>query len=250
MAPPSQTPRLEFRDVTASYTKRGKPAVRSLTMEIPRTGHLAIVGPSAAGKSTVFALALRFLEPRSGTILLDGTNYDDLTYAQVRERFAYVEQETPVILGTIRDNLLYANPGATQDDLQTALDAVLLTEEFANLPEGLDTSLVSSSVSGGQRQRIAMARALLRKADILLLDEATSQVDGRTEAAIHDATKSAAANGVVITVAHRLSTVVDADTIVVMENGHIRAADTHAALLENDDLYRELVTALRINDGK
>jgi ABC-type multidrug transport system fused ATPase/permease subunit len=240
---------LEFQDVTASYTPHGKAVVRDLSLKVPRVGHMAIVGPSGAGKTSVLFLALRFLTPRTGRVLLDGTDYDRLGYAQVRERFAYVEQETPVVPGTIRENLLFANPHATEEELNEVLDTVLLTEELAKLPDGLETSLVSSTVSGGQRQRIAMARALLRRADILLLDEATSQVDGRTEAAIHAAVKAAARTGVVITVAHRLSTVVDADTIVVMENGTVRAAGTHAALLEADDLYHELVTAPRINDG-
>jgi ATP-binding cassette subfamily B protein len=134
--------------------------------------------------------------------------------------------------------------------LHAVLGEVLLSEELARLPDGLDTSLVSSAVSGGQRQRIALARALLRNADILLLDEATSQVDGRSENAIHKAIRAASESGTVITVAHRLSTVIDADTIVVTENSAIRAAGTHAALIESDELYRDLVTALRINDGK
>lgn len=248
LAPGSGTPVLDFRGVFASYVP-GRPAVRDLTLQIPRTGHVALVGPSGAGKSSVLTLALRFLDPDAGEILLDGTPYADLTYAQVRERFAYVEQETPVVPGTIRDNLLYASPHASEAELARVLDTILLTEDLADLPDGLDTSLVSAAVSGGQRQRIAMARALLRAPEILLLDEATSQVDARTEAAIHQAVKAAAKRGAVITVAHRLATVVDADTIVVMEAGTVRAAGTHAQLVETDELYHDLVTALRINDG-
>jgi ABC-type multidrug transport system fused ATPase/permease subunit len=247
--PTSMLPVLEFRGVTASYVPDGRPVVRDLDLQIPRRGHVALVGPSGAGKTSVLSLALRFLQPRTGTILLDGVPYDELGYAQVRERFAYVEQETPVVPGSIRDNLLIADREATEQELTGVLDTVLLADDVAELPDGLDTSLVASAVSGGQRQRIAMARALLRGADVLLLDEATSQLDARTEAAIHRAIKAAARTGTVVTVAHRLSTVVDADVIVVMEDGHVRAAGTHGELLETDDLYRELVTALRINDG-
>ena len=168
--------------------------------------------------------------------------YTDLGYAQVRERFTYVEQETPVVPGTIRDNLLIARSDATDDTLADVLDTVLLADDVAELPDGLDTSLVTSTVSGAQRQRIAMPRALLRGADVLLLDEATSQLDGRTEAAINQAIKAASRAGTVFAVAHRLSTVADADVIVVIEVGHVRATGTHGELLESDSLYRELVT--------
>ena len=244
------TPVLELRDVTASYHDEAAAAVTGISLTIPRTGHTALVGPSGAGKTTLLSMALRFLAPESGTLLLDGVPYDRLTYAQVRSRFAYVEQETPVVPGTIRDNLLISRPDAPEAALWEVLRTVQLADDVAAMPDGLDTSLVSSSVSGGQRQRIAMARALLADADVLLLDEATSQLDGITEAAIHQAILAASSRGAVVTVAHRLSTVLDADTIVVMEAGRIRATGTHAELLAGDDLYRELVAALRIGDGE
>ena len=242
-------PVLEFEGVTARYRLGGKAVVRGLDLRVPRKGHVALVGPSGAGKTSVMSLALRFLSPSAGTIRLDGVPYEDLTYAQVRDRFAYVEQETPIVPGTIRDNLLIARPQATDAELREVLATVLLADDVAAMPDGLDTSLVSSAVSGGQRQRIAMARALLRQPDVLLLDEATSQLDGRTEAAVHQAIQHAASRGAVVTIAHRLSTVVDADMIVVMEDGHVRAAGTHHELLATDALYQELVAALRINDG-
>ncbi len=244
------TPVLELRDVTASYNDEAAAAVTGISLSIPRTGHTALVGPSGAGKTTLLSMALRFLAPESGSLLLDGVPYDRLTYAQVRSRFAYVEQETPVVPGTIRDNLLISRPDAPEAALWEVLRTVQLADDVAAMPDGLDTSLVSSSVSGGQRQRIAMARALLADADVLLLDEATSQLDGITEAAIHQAILAASSRGAVVTVAHRLSTVLDADTIVVMEAGRIRATGTHAELLAGDDLYRELVAALRIGDNE
>lgn len=237
-------PVLELRGVTAGYG--GEPALRDVSLAIPRRGHTAIVGPSGAGKTTLLSLVMRFLEPSAGTVSLDGRPYAEQTYSAVRARLAYVEQETPIVPGTIRDNLLFTHPNATEAELRRTLDEVRLTDKIDSLDDGLDTPLTSSSVSGGQRQRIALARAILRTPDVLLLDEATAQVDGLTENAIHDCIRRRASEGAVITVAHRLSTVIDADTIVVLEEGRIRAKGTHAHLLATDTLYRELVEALRI----
>ncbi len=237
---------LVLRDVTARYGPDAPPAVREIDLAIPRRGHTAVVGPSGAGKTTLFSLLLRFLEPDGGEILLAGRPYASWTHAEVRARLAYVEQETPVVPGTIGDNLRFTHPAATDEELWAVLRAVRLDDKVDSLPDGLDTSLSSTDVSGGQRQRIALARALLRTPDVLLLDEATAQVDGLTEAALQACVRDRAAAGAVITIAHRLSTVLDADRIVVMEDGRIRASGTHAELLRSDDLYRRLVEALRI----
>ncbi|WP_047870582.1 ABC transporter ATP-binding protein [Nocardiopsis sp. RV163] len=240
---------LELRGVTARYAPGAESALDGVDLAVPRRGHTAIVGPSGAGKTTVFSLLLRFLEPEEGQLFLNGTPYRELTPGQVRGRFAYVEQDTPVIPGTIRENLLFSRPDATEDEVRRVLGQVRLADKIDALEEGLDTPLDATSFSGGQRQRIALARALLRSPDVLLLDEATSQVDAITEAAITESVRAHAARAAVVTIAHRLSTVIHADTIVLMEDGRVRARGTHRELMDRDDLYRELVTALHIAEA-
>lgn len=242
-------PVLELKGVTASYGPGRAPAVRGVDLAVPARGHTAIVGPSGAGKTTVFSLLLRFLEPQEGALLLDGVPYHRHSHAAIRSRLAYVEQDTPVVPGTIRDNLLISRPEAGEEELRQVLADVRLTEKVESLDEGLDTELSTAAVSGGERQRIALARALLRKPDVLLLDEATAQLDALTESAVHHCVRRRAREHAVVTIAHRLSTVIDADTIVVMDAGGVRARGTHDELLATDSLYRDLVEALRIADG-
>ncbi|RZQ64778.1 ABC transporter ATP-binding protein [Amycolatopsis suaedae] len=237
---------LSFRDVVARYAPGAEPALRGVSLDIARTGHTAIVGPSGAGKTTMFSLMLRFLQPESGTLTLDGVPFDQWSVDDVRRRIVYVEQDTPLVPGTVRDNLTYTHTGAGEDALWAALREVRLDERVRSLPQGLDTPLSGATVSGGERQRIALARALVGDPEILLLDEATAQLDGLTEAAVHTAIDRIASTGAVVTIAHRLSTVIDADRIFVMEDGLCRAAGTHHELLESDVLYRDLVEALKI----
>ncbi|WP_073380452.1 ABC transporter ATP-binding protein [Nocardiopsis flavescens] len=237
---------LELRGVTARYAPGAAPALTAVDLVIPRRGHTAIVGPSGAGKTTVLSLLLRFLEPEGGELRVGGTPYRELTPEQVRAHFAYVEQDTPVIPGTLRENLLFSRPDATEEEILRVIGDVRLADKVEALAEGLDTPLDATAFSGGQRQRVALARALLRSPDVLLLDEATSQVDAITEAAITESVRRHAAGNAVVTVAHRLSTVIHADRIILMEDGGVRAQGTHTELLERDTLYRDLVSALHI----
>lgn len=238
-------PIIELRCVSAGYPGRDL-AVQDVDLAIPARGHTAIVGPSGAGKTTVLSLILRFLEPRHGELLLDGRRYSTLGHDQLRQRLAFVEQETPLLPGTIRENLLYTAGEATDYQLHRVLEEVRLADDIAALEHGLDTDLTSSAISTGQRQRIALARAIVKPSAVLILDEATAHVDGLSEAAIHDCIRLRARVQAIVTVAHRLSTVIDADTIIVMQDGRIRARGTHAELLETDGLYRDLVSAMHI----
>lgn len=243
-------PVLALREVTAGYADADAPALREVSLEIPRRGHVAIVGPSGAGKTTVFSLLLRFIEPSSGHLELDGVPYGSLGTDEVRSRISYVEQETPVVPGTVRDNVLFRVPQASDEEAWQALAAVRLDERVRHLEGGLDARVADTSLSGGERQRLAVARALVRRPEVLLLDEATAQLDASTEAAIQTVIAEASHQGVVVTIAHRLSTVLDADRIVVLEDGGVRDVGTHGELVERDALYRELVTALRIHTSQ
>ena len=240
------TAALSLQHVSYSYGDATQPAVHDVSLSIPERGHIALVGPSGAGKTTLFSLMLRFMEPDAGSLRIGDVPYTAMTHQQIRHQIAYVEQETPVVPGTIRENLQLTHPDATDDEMWAVLREVRLDDKVRSLEHGLDTSLLETPLSGGQRQRIALARAILRSPRVLLLDEATAQVDGITEAAIQDSIQRRAQEGAVVTIAHRLSTVIEANQIVVMDAGRIRAIGAHDELLAHDALYRELVEALRI----
>lgn len=242
-------PVLALDQVRVRYDGGDSNVLDGVSLTIPQCGHIAIVGPSGAGKTTVFSLILRFFEPDSGELLLYGVPYSQLSLAQVRAAMAYVEQETPVVSGTVKDNVLFRVPDATDDEAWQALERVRLADKIRSLPDGLSTEVSSTNLSGGERQRLAVARALVRTPAVLLLDEATAQLDALTEAAIQEVITQTAKTGAVVTIAHRLSTVLDADQIIVLDAGRIRAQGTHTELLSADPLYREFVQALRIEGG-
>jgi ATP-binding cassette subfamily B protein len=238
-----EVPAVEFRNVTARYKLSDPEVLQNVSLTIPRRGHVAIVGPSGAGKSSIVSLALRFLSPSQGEVLLDGVPYDQFTYAQVRARFAFVEQDPPVLPGTVHDNLEPANFEASAAGLQAVLEEVGLDADIAALPQGMDTELGANTLTGGGRQRLAIARALLAGAEVLILDDATSQLSGSAHESISRALRAAAARGAVVTIGNRLSTVSGAEKVIVLEKGRVRAMGTHEYLQGKDPLYRSLVTA-------
>lgn len=216
--------------------------LRGVSFHVPRGSRVAIVGPSGAGKSTTLALIERFYDPTGGAILLGGADIRTLPREQLRAQLGYVEQDAPTLAGTIAQNLRLASPEATDADCERVLDAVNLTEVLERSPLRLEAPVGENGVmlSGGERQRLAIARALLAAPPILLLDESTSSLDGLNEQRMRDAIDAVAAERTLIVIAHRLSTVVDSDLIVVMQNGEVIGQGTHGELVESTPLYRDL----------
>lgn len=231
---------VEFDAVSFDYG--AGPVLDEVSFTAPHGGVTAIVGPSGAGKSTLLALVERFYDPRSGTIRADGVDVTELSRSQLRSKLAYVEQEAPVLAGTIRDNLLLATPDATREELLAVLDTVNLRGLAERTSKGLDAEVGDAGVrlSGGERQRLALARALLTDAPILLLDEPTSQLDANNEAALRDAIAAVSRQRTLLVVAHRLSTVADADQILVLDSGRVVGQGRHHDLARENAAYHEL----------
>ncbi|MFD7406152.1 ABC transporter ATP-binding protein [Streptomyces sp. NPDC059866] len=233
---------LAFTDVRFRYADDLPYVHHGVTFAVPARGMTAFVGPSGAGKTTVFSLIERFYDPESGRITLDGRELAQWELQQLRSAIGYVEQDAPVLSGSLRENLLLGNPQADDDTLARVLKTTRLDALVGRLPRGLDTLVGhrGTKLSGGERQRVAIARALLRRPRLLLLDEATSQLDAVNEAALRDTVADVARTTTVLVVAHRLSTVTMADRIVVMDAGKVRAVGTHRELVAADPLYAEL----------
>lgn len=233
---------LAFTDVRFRYADDLPFIHHGVTFEVPPRGMTAFVGPSGAGKTTVFSLIERFYDPTEGVITLDGLPLSDWELPKLRAAIGYVEQDAPVLSGSLRANLLLGNPDADEDEVLRVVKTTRLDGLVERLPQGLETLVGhrGTKLSGGERQRVAIARALLRRPRLLLLDEATSQLDAVNEAALRDTVADVARSTTVLVVAHRLSTVTMADRIVVMDAGRVRAVGTHRELAAADELYAEL----------
>ncbi|MFE0177221.1 ABC transporter ATP-binding protein [Streptomyces sp. NPDC059002] len=236
-------PAVEFDGVAFSYAT-GEQVLHDVSFSVPRGTRTALVGPSGAGKSTLLSLVERFYDVTGGAIRVHGQDVRDMPRAELRAKLGYVEQEAPVLAGTLRNNLALTAPGATEDDMIKALRSVNLQDIVTRTEDGLDAQVGEGGVllSGGERQRLALARTFLARPPIMLLDEATSNLDARNEAAMRDAISFASADRTLIVVAHRLSTVVDSDQIVVVERGRVAAVGRHGELTGSSPLYRELAS--------
>lgn len=232
---------IRFDDVSFAY-KDGEPVLRELDLSFPPGKMTALVGPSGSGKSTIMNLIMRMYDPDSGEVLFDDQDISHATLHSLRDRIAYVSQDTFLFSGTIMHNIRLGREGASNDEVTAAAKAANAHDFIMALPKGYETQVGENGafLSGGQKQRLSIARAILRDADVLLLDEATSALDAESEALFRDALERLSEGRTTIAIAHRLSTVHQADNIVVMEKGRVVEQGRHADLLEGGGLYRRL----------
>jgi ATP-binding cassette subfamily B protein len=242
---PAQGEGIRFDSIGFAYPSRpGVAAIDHLSLLVAPGEHVALVGPSGAGKTTLFQLLLRFYDPQSGRILVNGVDTKALSLADLRRHIGVVLQETVIFSGSVADNIRYGRADASLADIKQAALMAAADEFIEALPEGYDTFLGERGVrlSGGQRQRIAIARAILKNPPILLLDEATSALDAASERLVQQALDNASHDRTTIVIAHRLATVKQADRILVLEHGVIKAQGKHAELMESSPLYAQLAT--------
>jgi len=234
--------RIDFENVTFRYANTVTDAVSNLTLRIQPGKTHALVGASGAGKSTILSLILRLYDPTSGAVKIDGHDLRSVTQKSLRERIGLVTQETFLFHDTISNNIRFGRLDATPDEVHEAARAAYAHDFIMAQPKGYETVIGDKGclLSGGQQQRVAIARAVLKNAPILLLDEATSSLDSESEQQIQKALAKLATGRTVIAIAHRLSTVLSADQIIVMDSGHIKEIGTHAELLEKSGYYRRL----------
>ena len=231
---------VEFKDVEFSYTEE-KPLIERLSFSVRAGQKAAIVGPTGAGKTTIVNLLMRFYDPKSGRIEIDGRNIGEINRENVREQFSMVLQDTWLFEGTVYENIAYGKEGVTKEEVEAACRAAYCDRFIRLLPKGYETVITdSTSLSGGQKQLLTIARAFLSDKPLLILDEATSNVDTRTEILIQKAMDKLMKGKTCFVIAHRLSTIVNADMIIAVDNGRIVDIGTHRQLLEEDGFYAKL----------
>ncbi len=232
---------IEFKDLTFSYQGRS-PVYEGLSLKIKPGETLGIVGSTGAGKTTLINLLMRLHDPQSGHVMLDGVDVKDLTLNCLRGSIALVSQNTTLFPGSVKENILYGKPDANKEELINSAEVAETIEFIESLPDGWETNVGEDGhrLSGGQRQRLAIARAVLKDAPILVLDEATSNVDNETEAALQRSIEKLSMNRTTIIIAHRLSTVRNADRIAVLDKGKISEMGSHDELIEASGLYSRL----------
>jgi subfamily B ATP-binding cassette protein MsbA len=235
---------VEFRDVSFAYDG-GKPVLSHINLRVKAGESIALVGPSGAGKTTLLSLLTRFYNVTDGEITIDGNSIFRLTLKSLRQQVGLVPQETVIFGGTVRENVAYGRFGATEEEIIHAARSANAHEFITQLPNGYDTPIGEhgSRISGGQRQRLAIARVILKDPHILILDEATSDLDAESEALIQEALANLMKDRTTFVIAHRLSTVVNADRIIVLDDGKIVESGTHSQLFARNGLYRKLCDA-------
>lgn len=238
------TGEITFQNVSFHYSNK-IPVLKNISFTCKPGMMVALVGPTGVGKTTITQLISRFYDPNEGKILVDGNDIREVTLESLRQNISPVLQDTFLFNGTIADNIAYAKPDATRDEITAAAKAANIHEDIVHMPEAYDTQVGERGLrlSGGQKQRIAIARAILRQAPIIILDEATASVDVETERQIQEAINNMAGKRTIIAIAHRLSTIKNADLILVIHEGEIKEQGTHAQLIQKNGLYARMLKA-------